>query len=128
MVNFKEDENLKTLNHSCAHLMAQAVKHLYPDAKFWVGPVVAEGFYYDIDLGDRVIRDEDIAAIEKEMKRLQRQVRRLSAVRFQNRKLWNFLRMMNIRLILFQNLKTVLSHATIREISQTSAVDLMLIM
>ena len=34
-------------------LMAQAVKHLYPDAKFWVGPVVAEGFYYDIDLGDR---------------------------------------------------------------------------
>ena len=49
--------------------MAQAVKHLYPDAKFWVGPVVAEGFYYDIDLGDRVIRDEDIAAIEKEMKR-----------------------------------------------------------
>lgn len=128
MVNFKEDENLKTLNHSCAHLMAQAVKHLYPDAKFWVGPVVAEGFYYDIDLGDRVIRDEDIAAIEKEMKRLQRQVRRLSAVRFQNRKLWNFLRMMNIRLTLFQNLKTVLSHATIREISQTSAVDLMLIM
>ena len=44
MVNFKEDENLKTLNHSCAHLMAQAVKHLYPDAKFWVGPVVAEVF------------------------------------------------------------------------------------
>ena len=70
MVNFKEDENLKTLNHSCAHLMAQAVKHLYPDAKFWVGPVVAEGFYYDIDLGDRVIRDDDIAAIEKEMKKV----------------------------------------------------------
>ena len=70
MVNFKEDENLKTLNHSCAHLMAQAVKHLYPDAKFWVGPVVAEGFYYDIDLGDKVIRDEDIAAIEKEMKKV----------------------------------------------------------
>ena len=70
MVNFKEDENLKTLNHSCAHLMAQAVKQLYPDAKFWVGPVVAEGFYYDIDLGDRVIRDEDIAAIEKEMKKV----------------------------------------------------------
>ena len=70
IVNFKEDENLKTLNHSCAHLMAQAVKHLYPDAKFWVGPVVAEGFYYDIDLGDRVIRDEDIAAIEKEMKKV----------------------------------------------------------
>ena len=64
MVNFKEDEQLNMLNHSCAHLMAQAVKHLYPQAKFWVGPVVAEGFYYDIDLGDDVIRDEDIAAIE----------------------------------------------------------------
>ena len=36
MVNFKEDEQLKTLNHSCAHLMAQAIKHLYPQAKFWV--------------------------------------------------------------------------------------------
>jgi threonyl-tRNA synthetase len=50
MVNFKEDERLNTLNHSCAHVMAQAVKHLYPHAKFWVGPVVKEGFYYDIDL------------------------------------------------------------------------------
>ena len=56
MVNFKEDEQLSTLNHSCAHLMAQAIKHLFPQAKFWVGPVVAEGFYYDVDLGDDVIR------------------------------------------------------------------------
>ena len=66
MVNFKENEELKTLNHSCAHLMAQAIKHLYPQAKFWVGPVVAEGFYYDVDLGEDVIRDEDI---EKDRKR-----------------------------------------------------------
>ena len=70
MINFKEDKELNTLNHSCAHLMAQAVKHLYPNAKFWVGPVVEEGFYYDIDLGDDVIRDEDLAKIEKEMKKL----------------------------------------------------------
>ena len=70
MVNFKEDEQLSTLNHSCAHLMAQAIKHLFPQAKFWVGPVVAEGFYYDVDLGDDVIRDEDITAIEKEMKKI----------------------------------------------------------
>ena len=68
MVNFKEDERLSTLNHSCAHVMAQAVKHLYPHAKFWVGPVVKEGFYYDIDLGNDVVNDEVIAAIEKEMK------------------------------------------------------------
>lgn len=69
MINFKEDEQLNTLNHSCAHLMAQAVKHLYPQAKFWVGPVVEEGFYYDIDLGDDVIRDDDLPKIEKEMKK-----------------------------------------------------------
>ena len=70
MVNFKEDERLSTLNHSCAHVMAQAVKHLYPHAKFWVGPVVKEGFYYDIDLGNDVVNDEVIAAIEKEMKKI----------------------------------------------------------
>ncbi len=69
MINFKEDESLNKLNHSCAHLLAQAVKHLYPDAKFWVGPVVEEGFYYDIDLGDVKITDEDLAKIEKEMKK-----------------------------------------------------------
>lgn len=68
--NFKEDPELNILNHSCAHVMAQAVKHLYPDAKFWVGPVVSEGFYYDIDLGDYVIKDEDIPKIEKEMKKI----------------------------------------------------------
>lgn len=70
MINFKEDEQLSVLNHSCAHVMAQAVKHLYPQAKFWVGPVVSEGFYYDIDLGEDVIKDEDIPKIEKEMKKI----------------------------------------------------------
>lgn len=69
MVNFKENEELSKLNHSCAHLMAQAVKHLYPEAKFWVGPVVEEGFYYDIDLGDKKITEDDLAKIEKEMKK-----------------------------------------------------------
>lgn len=69
MIDFRKDEQLSVLNHSCAHVMAQAVKHLYPQAKFWVGPVVEEGFYYDIDLGDDVIRDEDLAKIEKEMKK-----------------------------------------------------------
>lgn len=70
MVDFKENEQLNTLNHSCAHVMAQAIKHLYPQAKFWVGPVVAEGFYYDVDLGDEVVSDEAIAKIEKEEKNL----------------------------------------------------------
>ena len=44
MRDFLNDVELNTLNHSCAHVMAQAVKHLYPQAKFWVGPVVEEGF------------------------------------------------------------------------------------
>lgn len=70
MRNFKEEKELNTLNHSCAHMLAQAVKHLYPEAKFWVGPVVEEGFYYDIDLGDKVITDEDIPKIEAEMKKI----------------------------------------------------------
>ena len=69
MANFKEDERLNKLNHSCAHLLAQAVKHLYPQAKFWVGPVVEEGFYYDIDLDGEVIKEEDLEKIEREMKK-----------------------------------------------------------
>ena len=70
MSDFLNDKDLNTLNHSCAHVLAQAVKHLYPQAKFWVGPVVEEGFYYDIDLGDMAVNDEVIAAIEKEMKKI----------------------------------------------------------
>lgn len=77
MINIKEDERLSKLNHSCAHLMAQAVKHLFPDAKFWVGPVIEEGFYYDIDLGDKVLTDEDIEAISKEMKKIAKDGKRI---------------------------------------------------
>ena len=69
MINIKENEKLDKLNHSCAHLLAQAVQHLYPNAKFWVGPSIEEGFYYDIDLGDDVISEEDLPKIEKEMKK-----------------------------------------------------------
>ena len=77
MVNFKENEDLSMLNHSCAHLLAQAVKHLYPNAKFWVGPVIEEGFYYDIDLGNEVIKEEDLPRIEKEMKKLSKDGKRI---------------------------------------------------
>ena len=70
MSDFLNDKDLKTLNHSCAHVLAQAVKHLYPQAKFWVGPVVEEGFYYDIDLGEETISDDDLPKIEKEMKKI----------------------------------------------------------
>ena len=80
MINFKENEALETLNHSCAHMMAHAVKHLWPQAKFWVGPVVEEGFYYDIDLGDYTIKDEDLARIEKEMKKIAKDGKRIVRV------------------------------------------------
>jgi len=77
MINIKEHENLNTLNHSCAHLMAQAVKHLYPEAKFWVGPVIEDGFYYDIDLGDKTLTEEDLPKIEKEMKKISKDGKRI---------------------------------------------------
>ena len=77
MRNIKEDEKLNIMNHSCAHLMAQAVKHLYPNAKFWVGPVIDSGFYYDIDLGDDAIKEEDLARIEKEMKKISKDGKRI---------------------------------------------------
>ena len=77
MINIKENEHLNTLNHSCAHLLAQAVSHLYPNAKFWVGPVIEEGFYYDIDLGDDVIKTEDPEKIEKEMKKIAKDGKRI---------------------------------------------------
>ena len=70
MKEIKNDERLNMLNHSCAHLLAHAIKHLYPDAKFWVGPVIDEGFYYDIDLGDVSLTEEDLPKIEKEMKKI----------------------------------------------------------
>ncbi len=77
MKNIKENEKLNILNHSCAHLLAQAVKHLYPKALFWVGPVIEEGFYYDIDLGDDVITEAELPKIEQEMKKISRDGKRI---------------------------------------------------
>lgn len=70
MINIKEDEYLSKINHSCAHVLAQAVRHLYPEAKFWVGPVIEEGFYYDIDLEGKTLTNEDLEKISKEMKKI----------------------------------------------------------
>ena len=77
MINIKENEKLSIMNHSCAHLLAQAVKHLYADAKFWVGPVIEEGFYYDIDLDGKTLTDEDLALIEREMKKCSKADKRI---------------------------------------------------
>ncbi len=78
MINIKEDERLNVLNHSAAHMMAQAIKRLYPQALFWVGPVITDGFYYDIDLGDAIISEEDFVKIEAEMKKIAKDGKRIS--------------------------------------------------
>ncbi|MFG5149706.1 threonine--tRNA ligase [Campylobacter lari] len=62
-------ESLEVIRHSCAHLMAQAIKSLYPEAKFFVGPVIEDGFYYDFRV-DSKISEEDLNKIEKKMKEL----------------------------------------------------------
>ncbi|HHT38686.1 MAG TPA: threonine--tRNA ligase [Mollicutes bacterium] len=80
MINIKENEKLNVLNHSCAHLLAHAVKRLYPEALFWVGPVIEDGFYYDIDLGDNVIKEEDLERIEREMKRISKDNKRITRI------------------------------------------------
>ena len=64
------EEELHIIRHSAAHIMAQAIKRLFPDAMFAYGPATENGFYYDVDLGDRKLGDEDLAAIEAEMKKI----------------------------------------------------------
>ena len=80
MINIKENENLEILNHSCAHLLAHAIKHLYPDAKLWVGPAIESGFYYDIDMGDKVITEDDLEKIQKEMKKIAKSDKRITRI------------------------------------------------
>lgn len=78
MVNIREDERLNILNHSSAHLLAHAVKRLYPEAKFWVGPVIEDGFYYDMDLGDQVLTEEDLPKIESMMRKIAKEDKRIT--------------------------------------------------
>lgn len=70
LYTWNDAEGKNTFWHSSAHLMAEAVEGMYPGVKFWVGPPVENGFYYDIDLGDKKITEEDLAAIEKKMNEL----------------------------------------------------------
>lgn len=65
-----EEESRHVLRHSAAHIMAQAIQRLYPEADFAYGPATEKGFYYDVDLGDRKLNDEDLANIEAEMKKI----------------------------------------------------------
>jgi len=70
LFTWNDAEGKNTFWHSSAHLMAEAVEGMFPGVKFWVGPPVENGFYYDMDLGDKKISEEDLAAIEKKMNEL----------------------------------------------------------
>ncbi|MBN8877240.1 MAG: threonine--tRNA ligase [Chitinophagaceae bacterium] len=70
LLTWTDKDGKNTFWHSSAHLMAEAVESLFPGVKFWVGPPVENGFYYDMDLGDRKITEEDLAQLEKKMNEL----------------------------------------------------------
>lgn len=68
-ISIDSEEGFSILNHSCSHLMGQALMNLFPKAHLGFGPSIEEGFYYDIDLGDYTLKEEDLAKIEEEMKK-----------------------------------------------------------
>ncbi|MDX2045234.1 MAG: threonine--tRNA ligase [Chitinophagaceae bacterium] len=73
LLTWDDKDGKSTFWHSSAHLMAEAVESAFPGVKFWVGPPVENGFYYDMDLGDRKITEEDLLALEKKMNELAKQ-------------------------------------------------------
>jgi threonyl-tRNA synthetase len=72
-LKWEDEKGKSTFWHSSAHLMAEAVESTFPGVKFWVGPPIENGFYYDIDLGDNVITDSDLQKLENKMKELGKQ-------------------------------------------------------
>jgi threonyl-tRNA synthetase len=73
LITWDDAEGKNTFWHSSAHLMAEAVETMFPGVKFWVGPALEKGFYYDMDLGDKKITEEDLATLEKKMNELAKQ-------------------------------------------------------
>jgi threonyl-tRNA synthetase len=73
LLTWNDADGKNTFWHSSAHLMAEAVESMFPGVKFWVGPPVENGFYYDMDLGDKKISEDDLAALEKKMNELAKQ-------------------------------------------------------
>jgi len=73
LLTWDDADGKNTFWHSSAHLMAEAVESMYPGVKFWVGPPVENGFYYDMDLGDKKISEADLEALEKKMNELAKQ-------------------------------------------------------
>ncbi|MBC7650525.1 MAG: threonine--tRNA ligase, partial [Deinococcales bacterium] len=70
LITWDDADGKNTFWHSSAHVMAEAVENMFPGVKFWVGPALEKGFYYDMDLGDKKLTDEDLAILEKKMNEL----------------------------------------------------------
>ena len=70
LLTWDDTDGKSTFWHSSAHLMAEAVESMFPGVKFWVGPAIERGFYYDMDLGDRTISEDDLRKLEKKMTEL----------------------------------------------------------
>jgi threonyl-tRNA synthetase len=73
LLTWDDNEGKNTFWHSSAHLLAEAVELQFPSAKFWVGPALEKGFYYDIDLGGKTLKEEDVIILEKKMNELAKQ-------------------------------------------------------
>ena len=73
LLTWDDTDAKSTFWHSTAHLMAEAVESMYPGVKFWVGPAIDKGFYYDMDLGDKQLTEDDLAVLEKKMSELSKQ-------------------------------------------------------
>ena len=121
MINIKENEKLNVLNHSCAHLLAHAIKHLFPQSKFWVGPVIEDGFYYDIDLGDEVIKEEDLPKIEKEMKKISKSDKRITRLELSKEEALNMFKNDPYKIDIIENLE---EDAVISAYKQDDFIDL----
>ena len=70
ILTFDDEDGKRTFNHTASHIMAQAVKRLYPDVKLTIGPSIENGFYYDFDCGDKPFGPEDLTKLEAEMKKI----------------------------------------------------------
>ena len=116
-----DPDGFEMMNHSCSHLMAQALQHLYPGCLFGFGPAIEEGFYYDVDFGDKVITESDFAAIEAEMKKLSKGLWKAIVAKSARKKRSKSSLPTNIRLSTSKNSKAP-SPSTSRAISSTSAV------
>jgi hypothetical protein len=121
LLTWDDADGKNTFWHSSAHLLAEAVEMQFPGAKFWVGPALEKGFYYDIDLGGKTLKEEDVIILEKKMNELAKQSERKCPRR--KPLLISLKKEMSINWIYYLDWKTVLLHFTHKVSSLTYVVD-----